>query len=460
MLDRLVAGGEHVPSQDSGVQTEMAHVLIVDDESAFADGLAEYLEVKGHSASAVGTLADARDAVSGRVPDVVMLDLMLPDGSGLELLDSLADEQPKRIVIMTGHSGVKSLIGGMAGQGVTYLKKPIEPRDVSGILATLGDDSPPAEADSNGAGTGHFGLLLGESEAMQSIYDQIRRVGTTDSTVLVQGESGTGKELVAEAIHRVSGQTGPFVPVNCGGLSRDLVSSQLFGHEKGAFTGADQRHAGFFERAKDGTLFLDEITEMPLETQTHLLRVLETRKVLRLGSEREIPVNARLIAATNRNPAEAVGDGELREDLYFRLRVFPIELPPLRERKGDVRLLAHHFLTELNEQNGTAKQFSDTALDRLEKHLWPGNVRELKHTVHRAYILAESDVVETPDRFDEDLPGGIEGISVGRSIADVEKDLILSTVEHFKGDKKAAAAVLGVSLKTLYNRMKSYEEAG
>ncbi len=434
----------------------MAHILIVDDESAFADGLAEYLQLKGHNAVAVGDLEAARGAVGEQRPDVVMLDLMLPDGSGLELLDAFADTPPQRTIIMTGHSGVKSLIGGMAGEGVIYMKKPIEPRELLGVLAPLESEAPAPE--SGPPGSGHFGLLLGDSEAMQAVYKQIRRVGTTDSTVLIQGESGTGKELVAEAIHRVSEVKGRFVPVNCGGLSRDLVSSQLFGHEKGAFTGAEQRHAGFFERAGDGTLFLDEITEMPMETQTHLLRVLETRKVLRLGSEREIPVNARLVAATNRNPAEAVRDGELREDLYFRLRVFPIELPPLRERRGDVPLLAAHFMAELNERNGTAKRLTARALEHLDKHLWPGNVRELKHTVHRAYILAESDEVEAPEAFDDDLPLGIEGISVGRSIADVEKDLILSTVEHYKGDKKAAAAVLGVSIKTLYNRMKSYGE--
>ena len=276
--------------------------------------------------------------------------------------------------------------------------------------------------------------------------------------MLIQGESGTGKELVAEAIHALSGRKGAFIPVNSGGLMKDLISSQLFGHEKGSFTGASNKHAGFFERAHQGTLFLDEITEMPPDMQTHLLRVLESGKVLRIGAEQELPVDTRLLAATNRDPLQAVREGALREDLYFRLRVFPIVLPPLRERKGDVTLLAESFLSELNERNGTRRCFTPEALQRFEQHLWPGNVRELKHTIHRAYIMAETDLVAAPDRFDEDLPGEIEGLSVGRSIADVERDLIMSTLQHFGGDKNAAAATLGISLKTLYNRLKSYEE--
>lgn len=431
----------------------LAHILIVDDEAAFADGMAEYLQLKGHNAAVAPDLAVAREALAKQIPDVVLLDLMLPDGSGLELFDAFEDRPPRKIIIITGHSGVKSLIGGMAGDAVMYMKKPIEPRELEGILNTVGESSAPAADE---AGTEHFGLLLGDSPAMQSLYKIIRQVAATDSTVLIQGESGTGKELVAEAIHQLSGREGRFIPVNCGGLSKDLVSSQLFGHEKGSFTGADQRHLGFFERADKGTLFLDEITEMPLEMQTHLLRVLETSKVLRLGSEREIPVNTRLLAATNRDPAKAVRDGELREDLYFRLRVFPLQLPPLRERRGDVSLLAERFLADLNQRHDTHKCFSSEALKTLEQHTWPGNVRELKHTVHRAYILSDQDLVQVPDHFDEDLPGGIEGLSVGRSIADVERDLILTTLKHFDGDKNAAAAMLGISLKTLYNRLKSY----
>ncbi len=436
----------------------MAHILIVDDEESFATGIAEYLRLQGHTAATSSTLAQARKELAETPPAVVLLDLMLSDGSGLELLDAFEKNPPQKIIIITGHSGVKSIIGAMVGDGVIYMKKPIEPRDLLGIINTLKGDG--ANKQEMQPGFGHFGLLLGESEVMQSLYKTIRQVAGTDSTVFIQGESGTGKELVAEAIHKLSERKGKFMPVNCGGLMKDLVSSQLFGHEKGSFTGADQRHAGFFERADNGTLFLDEITEMPLAMQPHLLRVLETGSVLRLGSEKEIPVNTRLLAATNRDPAKAVQEGTLREDLYFRLRVFPLELPPLRNRKGDVTLLAEHFLSELNQENETQKCFAPDAPQKLERHTWPGNVRELKHTIHRAFILAEGDLVSVPESFDEDLPGQVEGLRVGRSIADVEKDLILSTLAHFDGDKNAAAATLGVSLKTLYNRLKSYGDSG
>lgn len=434
----------------------MAQVLIIDDEPSFTSGLAEFLRLQEHSVTTANTLAAARQALGKGVPDVLLLDLMLPDGSGLELLDAFANKRPQKIVIITGHSGIKSLIGGMAGDGVSYMKKPIEPRDLLGLLnAVSGSSTEPVESSES-----RLGQLLGASDAMQGVYEQIRQVAPTDSTVFIQGESGTGKELVADAIHRLSDLGGAFVPVNCGGLSTELVSSQLFGHEKGSFTGANKRHAGVFERANNGTLFLDEITEMPVEMQTHLLRVLETSRILRVGAEEEIGVNVRLIAATNRDPLQAVKDSELREDLYFRLRVFPIALPPLRERRGDVGLLAEHFLSELNASNDTEYKFSDDALAALDKHSWPGNVRELKHTVHRAYIMAKQDLVHAPDRFDDVLPGDVEGLRVGRSIADVEKDLIIATLEQYQGDKKAAAASLGVSLKTLYNRLREYEEKG
>lgn len=432
----------------------MANILIVDDEPDFSSGIAEFLRLQEHVVVAVNTLSAGRDAIKKRVPDVLLLDLMLPDGSGLEILDQFESKRPKKIIIITGHSGIKSLIGGMAGDGVAYMKKPIEPRELMGILNTVSAD----DSDDDDSAL-HFGQLIGESPKMQDVYKQIRQVGRTDSTVFIQGESGTGKELVANALHRASERSGPFVPVNCGGLSTELVSSQLFGHEKGSFTGANKKHAGFFERAINGTLFLDEITEMPVDMQTQLLRVLETGKVLRVGAEEEFEVNARLVAATNREPAKAVKDGALREDLFFRLRVFPIEIPPLRERHDDIELLAKYFLAALNSKNDANKQFSDSTIEQLERHNWPGNVRELKHTVQRAYIMATSDVIEAPSLLDDELPGDIEGLRAGRSIAEVEKDLIMATLAQYGDDKKAAAASLGVSVKTLYNRLKEYEDS-
>ncbi|KAA9133553.1 sigma-54-dependent Fis family transcriptional regulator [Marinihelvus fidelis] len=434
----------------------MASILIVDDETAFAQGIADYLQLEGHDTTVAHDLANAREALSGDTPDLVLLDLMLPDGSGLELFDRFEKSTPKRIIIMTGHTGVKQLIGGLAGDAVTYMKKPIDPPELEGLLNSL-DAGGVATTGGKAAQKGRYGLLIGESKPMQVVYTAISKVAPTDSTVFIHGESGTGKELVARMVHRESGREGRFIPVNCGGLNKDLVSSQLFGHEKGSFTGADGAHAGFFEQADNGTLFLDEITEMPMEMQAHLLRVLETGKVLRLGAQKEKRVNARLVAATNRDPRKAVEDGLLREDLYFRLSVFPIELPPLRQRHGDIELLANRFLDELNREHDQKRCLSADALRNLERHGWPGNVRELKHVLHRAWILADGDVVEVPEALDRGLETRVEGIRAGRSIADVEKDLIIATLEQVDGNKKEAAAMLGVSLKTLYNRLKTYE---
>lgn len=426
----------------------MKTILIVDDDESFCDGLGELLRLQGHDATAAHSVAEATERLRVGSPDLVLLDLMLPDGSGLELLDFIKHDSGAHVALMTGHDAVKSYVSSMAGEGVSYLTKPIDSKDVMQLVDGLGD--------SGGADDGrHFGLLVGEAPPLLAMCEQIRKVAASDSTVFLQGESGTGKELVAEAIHNLSGRSGKFVAVNCGGLTAELVSSELFGHEKGSFTGAARRHAGCFERAANGTLFLDEITEMPIDMQTQLLRVLETGRFARVGGERELDSTARLIAATNCDPAESVKDGKLREDLYFRLQVFPIELPALRQRPGDVELLGRHFLQRLNQRQGTSKVFADDFFDMLSKHLWPGNVRELKHVVQRAYIMSNDNVVSPPANMDDPLHGP-SGLEVGQSIRDVEKQLILSTLKHYDGDKNAAAATLGVSLKTLYNRLKEY----
>jgi DNA-binding NtrC family response regulator len=294
---------------------------------------------------------------------------------------------------------------------------------------------------------------------MRVVYASIRKVAPTESTVFIQGESGTGKELVAEAIHRLSGRTGEFVAVNCGGLTAELVASELFGHERGSFTGAVRSHRGHFERAHQGTLFLDEITEMPLDTQAHLLRVLETGCVQRVGGEDERTVNVRLIAASNRDPGEATRKGLLRQDLYFRLRVFPIRLPPLRERGDDIRLLAEHFLDSLNQSHGTHSTFAAPLMTAMLGHGWPGNVRELRNVVQRLHILADGDRLEGPINPDP-VSSRRSPVPVGQSIRTVEKELILSTLEHYQGNRKSTADALGISVKTLYNRLQQYEREG
>lgn len=307
-----------------------------------------------------------------------------------------------------------------------------------------------------------FGLLHGSSQAMETLYRELARVALTDATVLLEGESGTGKELIAHSVHQASARRDKtFIAINCGAIPAHLIEAALFGHEKGSFTGAVRQHPGYFEHASEGTLFLDEITEMPTDMQVKLLRVLESGSFFRVGGSNEVSVNVRLIAATNRSLFKAIEEGSLRQDLMYRLAVFPIRVPPLRERGNDVEMLALYFLRELNDHGNTTKRFSRNALDRIKSGSWPGNVRELKNTVHRAYILA-GDVVT----LDEPLTGnanrkvtltnGCLNFSVGTPLAEAQRDIIVATLRHFSGNKRLTANALGISLKTLYNRLREY----
>jgi two-component system response regulator HydG len=335
------------------------------------------------------------------------------------------------------------------------------------------------------------GLLLGNSPGVQEVLRLIERVGPTEASVLLTGESGSGKELAAQAIHECSSRRGkPFIAINCGAIPPGLIEAELFGYEKGSFTGAVRAHAGVFERACGGTLLLDEVTEMPLEMQTRLLRVLETRKFYRVGAKTEYTSDVRVIAATNRCPLQAVKSGQLREDLLYRLAVFPIALPPLRSRGDDVEILALRFLSELNAQAHTQKRLSALARMTLKQHTWPGNVRELKNCIERAFILSDSVLELAPllqsgaaraetnnaeptiersmgtDRNDNLDRAGIAyapdrerlDIRVGSRIYDMERSLIEATLDYFKGNKRRAADTLGCSLKTLYNKLNGYSQ--
>ena len=310
-----------------------------------------------------------------------------------------------------------------------------------------------------------FGLLLGSSPSMRRLYRLIRRVSQTDANVLLIGESGSGKELAARTVHQQSPRADkPFIAINCAALTPELVESELFGHRKGAFTGAVSDHVGFFEQGGDGTLFLDEVTEMPLALQSKLLRVLETGAFTRLGSDKVQMTHVRVVAATNRTPLEAIEQGFLREDLYFRLAHFPIHLPPLRKRGTDILELARHFLAYRNQKAGIVKAFTPEAEEAIANYDWPGNVRELKHTIERAHILALGDIslAELPSLTDkpqtEVTP---DMIKPGVTLKDAEKALILATLEAVDHNKTVAAEQLGVSVKTLYNKLEKYgEESG
>jgi DNA-binding NtrC family response regulator len=302
---------------------------------------------------------------------------------------------------------------------------------------------------------------------MQQVFRLIERVGPTEASVLLTGESGSGKELAAQSIHECSARCdGPFIAINCGAIPAGLIEAELFGYEKGSFTGAVRAHAGVFERAQGGTLLLDEVTEMPLDMQTRLLRVLETRKFYRVGASTEFACDVRVIASTNRCPLQAVQNGQLREDLLYRLAVFPVDMPPLRERGDDVELLAEHFLAELNAQRGTQKRLSALARMMLRQHTWPGNVRELKNCIERAFILGDAVLELAPlipgtGARDGDQAGDRErlNIRVGSRIYDMERSLIEATLDYFEGNKRRAADALGCSLKTLYNKLNGYSQS-
>jgi DNA-binding NtrC family response regulator len=311
--------------------------------------------------------------------------------------------------------------------------------------------------------------LYGACDAMRTLFDTLDRIADAGATVIVLGESGSGKELVANALHQMSERRArPFVAINCGALPETLIESELFGHERGSFTGAARTHRGCFERANGGTLFLDEITEMPVEMQVRLLRVLESGRFTRVGGDQEIAADVRVVAASNRDLRAAVAAGKLREDLMYRLCVIPISVPPLRERGSDALLLSAMFLDRLNEENGTAKTLTAEARRRIASYRWPGNVRELKNVVHRAYVMGDEEVdidvggelmasvAAAPAQRADTVPGSEVTIRVGTSLELAERALIMATLRSVDGSKSKAAQVLGISLKTLYNRLHAY----
>ncbi len=439
-------------------------LLVEDDASALA-ALKTLIEARGFETVAVQTLQRAREEIEANIPDLAILDLELPDGLGTELLSELDAGLDTEVVVITGHGTVDSAVDALHSGVFDYLTKPIDPkrleRVLTGVTRTLALRKEVSELRKNLRRLGRFDQLVGSSTAMQSVYDLISRVARTSSSVLLTGETGTGKDLTAETIHRVSRRAkGPFVAVNCGAIHSSLIESELFGHEPGSFTGAHRTRRGLFEQADGGSLFLDEITEMPPDLQVRLLRVLETRTIKRVGGEKNIDVDVRLIAATNRSPEKAVEDGKLREDLFYRLNVFPIRVPPLRERDGDIELLASYFLNKLNTQSNETKRFELSSLDKLKSHDWPGNVRELRNIVELAFILSADRIkpehIQVERTIDTKRADSELSINVGLSIAEVEKRLIVATLDRLGGNKKKAAETLGISLKTLYSRLNSY----
>jgi len=447
--------------------------LVVEDDKDSRESLAALVEREDFDVLQSSSYQDALKRLIAGCPDVALIDLVLPDGDGLALMREERITNACDFVVITGNASVDSAVQALREGATDYLTKPIDRARLKTILANVSRtrrlrqqvESLREELRE----MGRFGPLVGRSQAMQPVYDLLSRVAPTRASVLLTGESGTGKELAAETIHRLSRRSdGAFLAVNCGAITQTLIDSELFGHEKGSFTGADRSRQGYFEHAQGGSLFLDEITEMPLESQVKLLRVLETSKLMRVGGSEALDVDVRVIAATNRDPLQAIHDGKLREDLYYRLNVFPIALPPLRERGEDVEMLAEHFLELHNAREKTRKKLAPDARARLHAYGWPGNVRELKNAIERSAILADetinAELLPEPGSPAPSSTGGATGsmlqIRVGSSLEDIERRLILATLHELSGDKKRAADILGISLKTLYNRLNLYEAAG
>ena len=467
-----------------------SRVLIVEDELNARTGLAELVAAWGYETECASDGVEGLELCRSWQPGIIVTDLKMPRMNGMELLHRINDLPEKRCVIMlTAQGSIESAVEAMRSGAYDYLPKPVDPTRLRSILASATrQQEANAQQKRRGPGQGQeegVGGLVGSSPEMKAVYDLISRVAPSNVSVLVTGESGTGKELVARALHDLSSRRNkPFVAVNCAAIPETLIESEIFGHEKGAFTGAVERRAGCFELAEEGTLLLDEIGEMPAATQAKLLRVLEDRKLRRLGSKTETPVDVRVVAATNKDPERAVADGHLRGDLFYRLNVFNVQMPPLRSHLGDVPRIAEKMVAEMNQRHGcSVAGLNESLMSRLMTYRWPGNVRELRNTIERAVILAGTGVLglahlppnfgTTMDAVEASFASALAGavirglpsmpasdttvsVEVGTTVDEAERQLILKTLMSTQNNKTRAAEILGISTKTLQNKLKEY----
>lgn len=444
-------------------------ILVADDEAASRKGLRALLANWGYEVEEASDGEDALHKGVAFLPAVVIADLVMPKLDGLGLLKAIQEELPfATVIILTGHGTIETAVAAMKQGAYDFVTKPVDvPRLKILVQRALEKGEAVREVTllrRRLKEVWGFGKLVGKSRAMQDVYRLIDLAAPTSAPVLISGESGTGKELVAHILHELSprGQRA-FVAVNCSAIPETLLESEIFGHERGAFTGAMERRVGCFELAHEGTIFLDEIAEMSPATQAKFLRILEDGTVRRLGGKTEIKIDARVLAATNKDPLKAIKDGALREDLYYRLNVFNLSLPPLREREDDIPLLIQAFIEELNTKyDKRVKSVDEAALRVLVRYPWPGNVRELRNTIERAIIACEAELIAP-----RHLPPGLAGktkddspdlvsVPLGISLENAEKDLILRTLASVNNNKTRAAEILGVSLKTLHNKLRRY----
>jgi DNA-binding NtrC family response regulator len=450
----------------------LPRILIVEDEDNARKGYEALLRRWNFEVLGVASGEEALAKFQDFQPSVILLDVELPGINGLDLLTHLGEEiQRIPVIIITGRGSDERVVQAIEAGAYWYIEKPLKPPVLRALLdrafGKVRDQQAVAALTRDLRSAGKLGVLVGTSPAMQDVMRQVEMAAPSTASVLITGETGSGKEMVARSIHMLSPRAErPFVAINCSAIPESLMESEIFGHEKGAFTGAAERRIGCFELADGGTLLLDEIGEMPAQTQAKLLRVLEDRKVRRLGSKVETPVDVRVLAATNKNPEEAVADGHLRQDLYFRLNVFHIHLPPMREHKEDLPQLVDHLLADIStKHHKKVTGVGSDVMDLFKSYPWPGNVRELRNVLERAAIASDrgtvsrqhlaSDFGRTPATTNSGL--GAVRFPVGTTVDAAERELILQTLNATNQNKTRAAELLGISLKTLHNKLKEYE---
>lgn len=436
-----------------------ANLLVVDDELIVRDSLDKWFREEGYEVTVAENAHDALGKMAAQKFDLSLVDIKMPGTDGVELQRRMHEIDPEMLVIiMTGYASVETAVAALKNGAYDYVSKPFDPDDIAhtvhNALTHKRVEQENARLRETVASTTRPQEIVGQSPAMVRVFEAIQTVGPTDATVLITGESGTGKELCARAIHAASPRHyNPLVVIHCGALAETLLESELFGHEKGAFTGAQYRKKGSFEVADGGTVFLDEIGDISLKTQTDLLRVLQEREITRVGSTHPIHVDFRCIAATNKDVEQLVKDGRFRPDLFYRLNVFQIQLPPLRERKGDIPILADHFVKKFSaSMNKRITRISPAAMALLDHYEWPGNIRELENAIERAMVVGREPELNEED-FALRLPA--HGVSP-RTLEDIERAHILSVLENCNGNQTQAAEVLDIDRVTLHNKLKKY----
>jgi DNA-binding NtrC family response regulator len=444
-----------------------ARILIVDDESSITGALEIILGEQGYNISTAESVANALEAIKRQQFDLVFTDLKLPDGSGIDLLDIVKAESPEtEVVLMTAHGSLDVTIEAIKKGAYYYLEKPFTPDQVIMLIertlefAAVRQENRSLKRAISGE-TEAFGMI-GRTQPMRQIYETIRATAASEASVLIEGESGTGKELIATAFHLQSNRAnGPFMRINCAAIPRDLIESELFGYKKGAFTGADRDKRGLIEAASGGTLLLDEVAEMPVHLQTKLLRVLQERSLRRLGGEQEIRVDFRLVTATNRDTKQAMAEGLMREDLYFRISTIRIKVPPLRERLDDLVLLAEQFLSRYClKYDRRIRGISPPALSLLSRYDWPGNVRELESVIERAVLFCQEELIgpsHLPEHFQDSRSGRFKcEIPPFLTLEEIEREAIKQTLERTRNNVKRTAQILNLHRPTLYRKLKKY----